>query len=254
MAALTAHMPAGVAAPRPLAWVRRAAPVGLALVLHGIALALLIHLVRPPVLEAPNRLIHVELVRPAPEPEPAAVEQPAAPVSEAAVSAPVEPAAPQPADRVPAQSPSQPAARSQEPAPAETAPARPAPQGAVLAAPGGADVETTPPTRSSALRGLACARAFGAQESTVGCEGEAGAGYDFVRFAVGEGAAHVEGLVTARFNALAGLYGADANPALRRLPGQQGMQVMVNRRTGLGGAHEMRDSLPPMVPDPAFGD
>ena len=122
----------------------------------------------------------------------------------------------------------------------------------MLDAPGGAAGETPVPTRSSALRGLACARAFGAERDQIGCESAPQAA--FARYAEGEGTAQIEALMQARFNALAGLYGARLDPSLRRLPGQQGMQVMVNQRMGVSGSDEMRDSLPPMVPDPAFGD
>jgi hypothetical protein len=117
---------------------------------------------------------------------------------------------------------------------------------------GGGGGEAAPSAGSPALRGLACARAFSVRTDTVGCPQSGG--LDFSRYASGEAVAQVDAATQGRFNALFGLYGAALDPTLRRLPGQQGMQVMTNRRAGLSGADEMRDTLPPMVPDPAFGD
>ncbi|MFW6300450.1 MAG: hypothetical protein ACOC20_05970, partial [Oceanicaulis sp.] len=142
------------------------------------------------------------------------------------------------------------------PAPADPAPAAAPPDlsaGTELDAEGGVQGETALPARSSALRGLACARAFEGDRAPVGCEGVAGR-YDFSRFAGATGAAQVEAEIATRFNLLAGLFAADLDPAARRLPGQQGMEVMDNRRMGSGGADAMRDTLPALTPDPAFGD
>ncbi|MEQ8403513.1 MAG: hypothetical protein RKE49_00340 [Oceanicaulis sp.] len=238
-------------------WARRAGPVMLAMALHALALTLLINLVRPAELTPPPwRAISVELVRPAPQAQADPAEAPPAEpppvdaagpqtIAPALIETPAQPAPEPAAEPAPEQIRRERAASSQPPAAGLAA------GEAVLDAPGGADDPTGLPTRSSALRGLACSRAFG-REDAVGCQD--GTGLDFARFADGEGAARVEGRVAARFNALAGLYGAQLDPSLRRLPGQQGMQVMTTRRMGMSGADGMRETLPALVPDPAFGD
>jgi hypothetical protein len=221
---------------------RRAAPAGLAAGLHAAALAALILLAPAPSRDAGElapAAIEVRLVTP-PVPEPAleTIQDAQAQPPDAAVP---EPPAPELAE------PSPP-----EPSPSEPAPSRSAAGAVVLDAPGGVDGLVAMPTRGSALRGLACARAFDDPGGTLGCP--EGAGLDFSRYASGEAVAQVGAVTQARFDALYGLYGAVLDPSLRRLPGQQGMEVMQTRRAGLSGADEMRESLPPMVPDPAFGD
>ncbi|MGJ3231514.1 MAG: hypothetical protein ACFE0P_06930 [Oceanicaulis sp.] len=237
-----------VTAPDIPVWLRRTGPAALALGLHAGLLGWLIWFAGEARLEPePARIVNIELVTAPAEPEPVVEPEPAA-VPIDAIDAPA-PAVTEPA---PLEPPAETASESAPETAAAPAPAESPPAGVVLDAPGGADMETAPPTRSSALAGIACARAFAGDDTPIGCE--AGPGFDFSRHAGGEGAALVEALTEARFNALAGLYGAQLDPALRRLPGQQGMQVMTNRRMGMSGADEMRDSLPPMVPDPAFGD
>lgn len=233
---------AGVAA-----GLRRAAPALGAVLGHAALLAAFAFFAASPDIRTPDRtVLHVELVTPvpvveAPEPEPE--------LEPARVEADLPRPQPAPA-QITSRDPSDAAPAQQDASQPAAAPGPPA--GVVLDAPGGAEGETVFPTRSSALRGLACARAFEDGPRGVGCD--AGEGYDFARFADGARAAQVSDQIEARFNALAGLYGAGLDPAMRRLPGQQGMQVFANRRAGLSGAHEMRDSLPPMHPDPAFGD
>ncbi len=239
---------------------RRAGPVALAVGLHGVGMAALIWLAASPdFAEAPRRMVNVELVTPAPLP----ASQPEAPPQTAAQTAAQQEASVPPAPPVsePVSAPaSRPVEAAAEPAPqVEDEGSGDAalldvdiPDAVVLDAPGGTPGETAFATRSSALRGLACARAFGGEGDQIGCEGAPAV--DFARYADGEGAASVDALMQARFNSLAGLFGAHLDPSLRRLPGQQGMQVMANQRMGMSGADEMRDSLPPMVPDPAFGD
>ncbi|MGX6647480.1 hypothetical protein ACWCOP_06010 [Maricaulaceae bacterium MS644] len=223
-------------AARLAAGMRRGAPLLGAAALHCAGLAAVIWLAAKTPLEGPpRRVVHVELVTPAREP----AAEPEVDLAEPPALAMAEPAPPRETSNL---------------APADAAAPRDIPVGeaVVLDAPGGAAGETAFPTRSSALRGLACVRAFGREDGQIGCDSVPAA--DLAAYAAGEGAARIEALTQARFNALAGLYGAQLDPALRRLPGQQGMQVMVNRRAGMSGADEMRDSLPPMVPDPAFKD
>lgn len=243
---------------------RRSGPAVLAVGLHAAGLAALIWLTASPdFTETPRRVLNVELVSALPAPEVQPEAQPEAPLVPALQTAaqaeaaallepPINEAASEPAPR-PADAAAEPAQRVQDEGSGGAAlPDIDSPDAVVLDAPGGAAGETAFATRSSALRGLACARAFGADRDQVGCEGEPSA--DFARYADGEGVAGIEALMQARFNTLAGLYGAGLDPSLRRLPGQQGMQVMTHQRMGLSGADEMRDTLPPMVPDPAFGD
>ena len=235
---------AGVAA-----GLRRAAPALGAVLGHAALLAAFAFFAAGPDIRTPARtVLNVELVTPVPvveaaEPEPEPEPEPAREEADLPRPrpAPAQAASRDPSDTAPAQQDDTPPAAAPGPA-----------DGVVLDAPGGAEGETAFPTRSSALRGLACARAFEDGSRGVGCTD--GDGYDFARFAGAAGAAQVSDQIEARFNALAGLYGAGLDPAMRRLPGQQGMQVFANRRAGLSGAHEMRDSLPPMQPDPAFGD
>gem|GEM_PF-1988427 len=250
--------------------VRRAAPAALAVSLHAAGLAALIWLAASPqASETPRQILNVELVTPAPLPTPEPQSQPESrpempletviePVPQIAaqqeISVPIEPTtAIELAQDVANSAPGAEEGGSGGGALSDVdIPRFDIPDTVVLDAPGGAAGETPLPTRASALRGLACARAFGAARDQIGCEGAPGAG--FGSYADGEGTAQIEALMQARFNALAGLYGARLDPSLRRLPGQQGMQVMVNQRMGVSGSDEMRDSLPPMVPDPAFGD
>lgn len=231
---------------------RRAGPVALAVGLHGVGMAALIWLAASPdFAEAPRRIVNVELVTPALLP----ASQPEAPPQTAAqqeASVPPAPPVSAPASR-PVEAAAEPAPQVEDEGSGDAALLDvDIPDAVVLDAPGGTPGETAFATRSSALRGLACARAFGGEGDQIGCEGAPAV--DFARYADGEGAASVDALMQARFNSLAGLFGAHLDPSLRRLPGQQGMQVMANQRMGMSGADEMRDSLPPMVPDPAFGD
>jgi len=229
----------------------RFGPIGLALILHAGLLVWLIwftgEALRPESLSetSPSHVVTVELVQARVEPGPVPAETPA----------PAAPGDPVPSQDSPVSEPSAPAAAAPRAEPAAPAASTGAPDAVELDAAGGATVETAFATRSSALAGLACARAFGREAGTLGCAGDgSGDEFGFARYADGGGAAQIDAAVTAQFGALAGLYGAQLDPSLRRLPGQQGTAVFVNRRMGLSGADQMRDSLPPMVPDPAFGD
>ena len=228
--------------------VRRGAAPAIAIALHGVAFAALIVLAPPPPTAPRVEVVNVEL---AVEPRRDRVPEPA-PVSELVRDARGALAP----EMAPAEAPS-PAPRPQDVAPDSAPQPAPQPSGpaaaeAVLDAPGGASGPIDMPTRTSSLRGLACARSFDPANITIGCED--GPALDFSLYASSMGAAQVEAATADQFNVLAGLYGASLSPAARRLPGQQGIEVMTFRRLGMSGSDEMRDTLPPLVPDPAFGD
>jgi hypothetical protein len=236
--------------PWPDIW-RRSGVVTVALIGHAAIFAVLVLLSgdRHAPLAPPREVLDVTLVtEPVQAPARAAQSSPAtqAEPSRADSAAFDEPVIVETAPAAP------PAERSQAEPVSPVEPAAGPVNEAVLDAPGGRPGETSLPTRSSVLRGLACARAFGREADMLGCQD--GSALTFSRYTSSPGAAQVEAAIDARFNALAGLYGAPIDPALRRLPGQQGMAVLTVRREGMSGSDEMRETLPPLVPDPAFGD
>jgi hypothetical protein len=107
-------------------------------------------------------------------------------------------------------------------------------------------------TRST-LRSLACAQRLGRDTSSLSC-GDAAADFSWAPHLNAQATAEVEHQVSAHLSSLGGLFGF-------RYPGEMptgayraGPMVLAAPSRNLAASDSMRDRLPPMAPDPAFGD
>lgn len=235
-----------VLAPTYFARHARVVAIGCAAAVHGVLAALLIWLTQTPVRPAsqqPNTVSVVfaasVVVPPDPDPATPAVDaQPpnaAAPVSMAPTGAPD--GSPEPAGPGPGRS------------------TAPPPTGSALATERvNLDADTPPPEgafatpSARALRGLVCARGLGRDGVDLCSEGEA---IDLLAYA-GDGAVEaVDGFARSRFAAMD--WGV-VFTGEGRFAGAAGTLTLAPRASNLTASDEMRDRLPPLAPDPAFGD
>lgn len=245
---------------------RRIVAGGLALAINTGLIALLLFLPRTPLADPAPETVDVVLVTlppqtpdPEPEPEPEAEPEPA-PEPE-----PVEPETATPVEQTPADPtiPEQPAA----PAPLarrdaqgedeedETETPRPVtggghPQteftGEALPFPAG------PGSTGYAVRNAFCLSSSDANREAGNCPDGEWNDIDLLQHVSPEKLARVEAMMQMDLQAgIAGMQGADRLP-VRDLAGQPTLDNPANRTTG--AADQMRDTLPALQPDPAFGN
>ncbi|XBQ15491.1 MAG: hypothetical protein ABL308_11055 [Oceanicaulis sp.] len=210
-----------------------------------LVLATTPHSVRPPAAE-PVSVVFVEPVIDA-QPEPAAaprpVEIPPPPVAQARPDTPPVTAAAAP-EAAPDAVPPAPVS-SEAPQVLATTGADPAAERAPEA---GAFVWPEPAASGGALRSLACAQGLG-RDALEAC-GEAGGAFDYA----GLDPQAVEQVAAFEQSRLAGLGFVSIWASGGRFEGANGAQTLAPPARNLSAADGMRDRLPPMVPDPAFGD
>jgi type IV secretory pathway VirB10-like protein len=236
--------------------VRRRALAGvLAIAANSLFIALLLFLPRPPDPRESPAALDVVFVSPPPRPEPAS-EPATAPPSRTEPEPPEpEPAAEAAAPVTPAVPPPSAEAESDEDDDAET-PAEPARVGGAAATGLANEVLPYPAGPGStefAVREIFCLSTSDANRDALRCPPPDGSeGLPMLQYASPENLAKAEAAFAELTQAQIRALFAGRGLPVRDLAGQPTLADPSSRPTS--SADQMRDTLPPLIPDPAFGD
>jgi hypothetical protein len=117
---------------------------------------------------------------------------------------------------------------------------------------GGTGPEANAQTRST-LQSLTCAHRIGRDTRNLGC-GDAATEFTWAPHLNAQATAEVEQQVSAHLSSLGGLFGYRHPGEMPTGAYRAGNTVLAAPSRSLAASDSMRDRLPPMAPDPAFGD